>query len=169
MGLSFAGVLLLIFNSTHAEGVQTTQPLGVVLMLANCLCFALYLGIFRPLILKYRVVTFMKWMFLFSALMSLPFSAGHLWEVPLGELRPVIWMDIAFTVVGATFVAYFLIPVAQQRIRPTLVSMYSYLQPMIAASLGIWWGIDRLSWLKVIAAVAVFTGVGIVQKSRAAH
>ena len=75
VAMSFAGVMLLIFNSFHATGgVEQTKPLGVVLILMNCLTFALYLGAFRPLIARYSVVTFMKWSFLVSLLVSLPFS-----------------------------------------------------------------------------------------------
>ena len=65
VALSFAGILFLIFNSVHAGGAAVTSPLGVVLLLLNSISFSLYLGIFRPLISKYSVVTFMKWTFLF--------------------------------------------------------------------------------------------------------
>ena len=65
--LSLTGVLLLIFNSVGlGGGASETKPLGIVLTIVNAFTFALYLGIFRPLISKYNVVTFMKWMFLFS-------------------------------------------------------------------------------------------------------
>ena len=74
--LSLAGVLALIFNSARSTGGAThTSPLGVVLMLCNGLFFAMYLGIFRPLIMKYSVVTFMKCMFLFCGLFSHPRGA----------------------------------------------------------------------------------------------
>jgi drug/metabolite transporter (DMT)-like permease len=66
VAMSFAGVIFLIFNSVHSGGADFTTPLGYVLLLLNSLSFSLYLGIFRPLISKYSVVTFMKWMFLYS-------------------------------------------------------------------------------------------------------
>ena len=73
--LSLCGVLYLILNSvTSTSAVVQTTPIGVLLMIANSLCFSLYLGIFKPTIAKYSVVTFMKWIFLFSTLLSLPFS-----------------------------------------------------------------------------------------------
>lgn len=166
--LSFIGVLTLIFNTTHSGGAIATQPKGILLMLCNGICFALYLGVFKPLITKYSVVTFMKWIFLFSTLMSLPFSASHLVSVDYTAIPSNIIGYLMFTIICATFMSYFLIPVAQQRIRPTLVSMYSYLQPMITAAVGIYVGMDSLTVLKVIAAILVFTGVAIVQTSRTA-
>ncbi len=169
VALSLAGVLLLIFNSVHASGgAAQTRPLGIVLMLINGLSFGAYLGIFRPLISRYRVVTFMKWMFLFSLIYSLPFAGKGLITTDYAAISAPVLREIAFLVIFATFVAYFLIPVGQKRIRPTLVSMYTYLQPMIATVFSIVIGMDSLSWQKVIAIILIFTGVAFVNRSRAA-
>ena len=74
--VSLAGVLILVFNSVGlGGGASETKPLGIVLVVVNGLTFALYLGIFRPLISRYNVVTFMKWMFLFSMIVALLFNA----------------------------------------------------------------------------------------------
>ena len=78
VALSFAGILFLIFNSVHQGGAASTSPWGIVLLLINSLSFSLYLGLFRPLISKYSVITFMKWSFLFSLIVSLPISAKGL-------------------------------------------------------------------------------------------
>ena len=78
VALSFVGILFLIFNSVHSGGAAATSPWGVILLLVNSLSFSLYLGLFRPLISKYSVITFMKWSFLFSLLLSLPISARGL-------------------------------------------------------------------------------------------
>ena len=167
--VSLAGVLILVFNSVGlGGGASETKPMGIVLTIVNALTFALYLGIFRPLISKYNVVTFMKWMFLFSMLMALPFNARHLASVPFGQIESKVLWQVAFVVVFATFVAYFLIPVGQKRLRPTVVSMYNYVQPTIATIISIAIGLDHLTWKKVVAMVLVFSGVWIVNQSRAA-
>jgi len=70
-------------------------------------------------------------------------------------------------VIFATFISYFLIPFGQKRLRPTLVGMYSYLQPIIAACVSIYVGMDTLSAGKIIAAIMVFVGVGVVNNSKA--
>ena len=167
VALSFAGVLWLIFQSTHAASTTQTRPLGIVLTITNALCFALYLGVCRPVIQRYSVVTLMKWMFLFAFLVSLPFSARQLLALDYATVPSKVWWEVGYLIVFATFVAYFLIPVGQQRIRPTLVSMYGYLQPIIASAVGIAIGMDRLTWMKLLAALCVFAGVAIVNRSRA--
>ena len=169
VAISFGGVLLLIFNSVHATGgVEQTAPLGFVMLVLNSLSFALYLGAFRKLISRYSVVTFMKWTFLFALLLSLPFSARELVTTDFAAIPHNVLWEIAYLVFFATFVAYFLIPYGQKRIRPTLVSMYTYLQPIIAAVVSIITGLDVLTWQKLFATLLVFAGVALVMRSRAA-
>lgn len=169
VAMSLAGVLLLIFNSVRLSGgAEHTQPAGFALMLINGLSFAAYLGTFRPLISRYGVVTLMKWMFLFALLLSLPFSWQALSQTDFAALSPKLNWEIAYVIVFATFVAYFLIPIGQKHLRPTLVSMYSYLQPLIAAVLSVALGMDRFTWQKIVATVLIFGGVILVNRSRAA-
>lgn len=166
--LSFAGVVFLVLNSVLLNhGADHTTPLGVILLILNTSSFACYLGIFRPLINKYSVVTFMKWMFLFALLMSLPFSAKGLVTTHYSGISLQVGLEIGFLILFATFFAYFLIPYGQQRIRPTLVSMYSYSQPIIAAIISVCVGMDTMTFKKIIAMVMVFLGVFIVNQSRA--
>ena len=81
VALSFTGVILLVLNtiSIHSNSaVSETKPIGILLMIGNCVFFASYLGIFRPLISRYHVVTFMKWIFLFSTAIALPMDMKEL-------------------------------------------------------------------------------------------
>jgi drug/metabolite transporter (DMT)-like permease len=135
-------------------------------MLLNSLSFSLYLGIYKPVIQKYSVVTFMKWIFLFSLIMGLPFSFREVLSFNWIHIPTVQLWELGYLVVFATFISYFLIPLGQKTIRPTLVSMYSYIQPIIATVLSIILGMDMLTWQKVLAAAMVFGGVIIVSRSR---
>ncbi|MBQ2538548.1 MAG: DMT family transporter [Bacteroidales bacterium] len=167
VALSFVGVVWLILQSNHTGGVAHSSPTGIALVVLNALCFALYLGICRPIIQRYHVVTLMKWMFLFALVIILPFSFKGVVGLDYAAIPGKVWWEVAYLIFFATFVAYFLIPIGQQRIRPTLVSMYNYLQPIIACVVGVWLGMDRLTWMKVLAAVLVFVGVAVVNRSRA--
>ena len=169
VALSFGGILWLILQSAiGGQGAAQTEPVGIAYCFANYIVFALYLGTCRPLIARYHVVTSMKWMFLFSFLLSIPFAAPHLPGTDFGAVPPRVWWEIGFMIFFSTFLAYYLVPVGQQRIRPTLVSMYGYLQPIIAVAVAIWVGQDRLTATKLLAALLVFAGVWIVNGSRAA-
>ena len=168
VAVSLAGVLFLIFNSVHGGGASATTPLGFVMLLLNSISFSLYLGIFRPLIAKYSVVTFMKWSFLFSLVLALPFAGKGLVTTDYAAVPPVVLWEIGYLIVFATVIAYFLIPYGQKFIRPTLVSMYNYLSPMVTTVVSIWTGLDTLTWQKVVAAAVIVSGVVLVSRSRAA-
>ena len=169
VAISFIGVIYLILNTVTGQGstVQTSW-VGILLMIANSLCFSLYLGLFKPVITKYSVITFMKWIFLFAAAFSLPLAVHELITFDYSLLSGTYLSELAFLIVCSTFITYFLIPLGQKRIRPTLVSMYSYVQPIIAIVISIWVGMDTLSWQKVLAAAMVFGGVVLVNYSRSA-
>ena len=164
--VSFGGMLLLVLGGLNVSGVQENSIQGILLLIVNGLSFALYLGIFKPLISKYSVCTFMKWIFLFSTLMSLPFTSAEIVRLEWGAIPSRILLELAFLVFLATFVSYYLIPYGQKQLRPTLVSMYAYVQPIIATAISICIGMDSLSWQKILSAVLVFAGVVIVSRSR---
>ena len=163
IALSLAGVLILIFNCVSLRsGADSTSIWGILGMIANSLFFASYVGIFKPLLQRYPVVTFMKWMFLFSSLFALPFSFGAFRDSNLGAVSGSVLGHILFVVICATFIAYFLIPIGQKRLRPVVVCMYTYVQPVIAMVIALALGLDHLTALKVAATLLVFTGVGLV-------
>ena len=169
VAVSLAGVIYLIINRVSiSEGAAESTPFGIFMIILNVLSFAMYLGIFKPLIAKYSVVTFMKWIFLFSACVSIPFSIKGLVNVDWTGIPKIQYAELAYLIICATFITYYLIPIAQKRIRPTLVSMYTYVQPIIAIAISIAIGMDTLTWQKFLATALVFGGVVIVNQSRAA-
>lgn len=169
VAISFAGIIYLILSRvTSPEGAAQSTPFGIFMMVLNVLSFSMYLGIFKPLIGKYSVVTFMKWIFLFSAAVTLPLSLKGMIQTEWSGIPAIQYAELAYLIVCATFISYFLIPIGQKRIRPTLVSMYTYVQPIITIAVSIWIGMDVLTWQKVAAAAMVFGGVVIVSYSKSA-
>ena len=167
VAISFAGIIYLIISRVSTPGgVAESTPFGIFMIVLNSLSFSMYLGIFKPLIGKYSVVTFMKWIFLFAFAVTVPFTAKEIVTLDWAAIPSIQLAELAYLIVCATFITYFLIPLGQKRIRPTLVSMYSYVQPIIAIAISIWIGMDTLTWQKVLAAIMVFGGVIIVSYSR---
>lgn len=170
VAVSLFGIIFLIMNSvTSSGGIAESKMSGIFLMILNSLSFSLYLGIFKPLISRYSVVTFMKWIFLFSFLMSVPMSGKEIITLSWSSIPSAQLWELSYLIIFATFISYFLIPVGQKIIRPTLVSMYSYIQPIIATAISICIGMDSLTWQKILAAAMVFGGVIIVSRSRSAQ
>ena len=169
VAISFAGIIYLILSRVTVDGgVAASTPFGIFMIVLNSLSFSMYLGIFKPLIAKYSAVTFMKWIFLFSAIVATPLSLKGLINVDWAGIPSKQYAELAYLIICATFITYFVIPVAQKRIRPTIVSMYSYVQPIIAIAVSITIGMDTLTWQKVLATILVFGGLIIVSRSRSA-
>jgi len=49
-----------------------------------------------------------------------------------------------------------------RELKPTLVAVFIYLQPLFATVFAISLGKDELSWVKISSAVLIFTGVYLV-------
>lgn len=169
VAISLSGIIYLILSRVSTPGsTAESDTFGIFMMVLNVLSFSMYLGIFKPLISKYSVVTFMKWIFLFSAAVTLPLSFKGMIQTEWTEIPAIQYAELAYLIVCATFISYFLIPVGQKRIRPTLVSMYTYVQPIIAIAVSIWIGMDVLTWQKAVAAAMVFGGLILVSYSKSA-
>ena len=111
----------------------------------------------------------MKWKYLFGALMLVPFSFGAISNISWSEFSAGEWGSLAYVLLCGTFLAYLIVPIGQRTLRPTVVAMYNYLQPVCAAIIAILLGQDSVTLFKVIAVVLIFTGVMMVNRSRAAR
>ena len=166
MGVS--GGLLLVFSSTHAiDSISSLD--GDMMMIVSGLMYAIYLVLSKPLSLRYSSVTMMKWMFLFSTLITLPFAIESIWNTPAFHKEVFDGQELGaifFVLFGATFIPYLLIPLALKRIRPTTVSMYNYIQPIVASFIAVFIGQDSFSVTKLVSAALVFSGVYLVTQSK---
>lgn len=162
------GAIFLVYTSNQVVTAgQGSALTGDIAVLCAQLFYAFYLVITRPLSTKYSPITMMKWMFLFAALIYIPISYDAVLVAPLfhqPEIMP--YMMLSFTLLGATFFTYMMIPLAQRRIRPTTISMYNNMQPLIASGVAIYMGMDRFTFEKLIAAALIFGGVYLVTASK---
>lgn len=161
-----AGALLLILTSHNTHTGASGSMSGNLFCLLGCLGFATYLVVFRDLIKRYSPVTLMKWMFLYASVCCIPFGYSNVMDIDISSLSTETYLKIVYVVGGATFLAYLLIPIGQKTLRPTTVSMYNYVQPLIASSAAIIIGLDNFSWAKAVAGGLVFLGVYFVTKSK---
>jgi drug/metabolite transporter (DMT)-like permease len=121
---------------------------------------------FRKLITRYSSFTLMSRMFIVSAICYVPFTLPWLLEVKWSAITAVTWSELAYIILGATFLSYMLVPVAQKRLKPTTVSMYSYMQPVTAAALAAVMGTAVFGADKALATVLIFVGVALVARSK---
>jgi len=160
-----SGALLIVFSSQQVEGGQGNLTGNLIVFMA-VVSFGLYLTMFKNLISRYHPVTVMKWMFLFATVFGFPFCYKAVAATDLTLFSSTDWLSIGFVVVFATFFGYLLIPIGQKTLRPTTLSMYNYMQPVVASLVAIFWGIDKFGYQQALAGLLVFAGVYIVTQSK---
>ena len=166
-----AGAVLIIVSSTQLDAGSSASNrnlMGILLVFMAQTSYAIYFVFFKNFVGKYSPITLMKWMFLFASITYLPFGQSEFLHLDYTAIPFSVYKDIAFVVLGSTFLTYLMVPIGQKNLRPTVASMYNNVQPIVATIAAAVMGIDAFGLLKGIAIALVFTGVYIVNRSKAA-
>ncbi len=168
LGIAFgvSGALMLIMGSAAANNAKAGNIVGDLLCFTSQCSFAIYLAFFKNLVGKYSVITSMKWMFTFSALMIAPFTLGGVMEIPFSEIGALTWAESSFVVFGGTFVAYILVAKAQKILRPTVVAMYNYVQPVTSTIVSVIAGLAIFGFNHALAIALIVAGVYTVNSAK---
>ncbi|HEX4446021.1 MAG TPA: DMT family transporter [Polyangiaceae bacterium] len=138
---------------------------GALAIAANCLSYALYLVLSKDVIVRVGALPLVTWIFTWGAIMFAPLGA---WPLVSGAATwgPRAWELVAVIVVMPTIVAYSANAWALGRSTPTLVSVYIYLQPLIAAALQ-WVQLgEPVSSRALVASGFIVAGVSVVATRR---
>ena len=161
IALGLVGASTLILNGGSVSG-NTNFMLGNMFVFINAASYGLYLVLVKPLMQKYHPITVMFYVFGFGLLYVLPFGYTELLDVDWVSFPTIIIWEVLFVVVCTTVIAYLLNSSALKLLNPSTVSIYIYLQPVLATLFAIFRGSDSLDEMKIIAAVIIFVGVYLV-------
>jgi len=156
-GLSGA-VLLIIFGNQYSK-TGSSNLLGDIFVLINSLSFAIYIVIVKPLMTKYHPLTIMQTVFCIGAILVLPFGYTEFTKIEWNTFTQSTWMATIFVVIGTTFLAYLFNTLALRELSPGTVSVYIYMQPLLAAGFAMLLGKDSPNIIHLIAAILIFLGV----------
>jgi drug/metabolite transporter (DMT)-like permease len=161
LAIGLSGVLLLILQNGTPD-VSSTTFLGDVFTMVNTISWAFFTVVIKRMLERYHPITVMKWVFTFGMLINIP-AGYHQWStMDWSSISLIAWLEIAFVVVGATYLGYLLITFGLRRLSPTIVSTYTYTQPVIAAYLATLMGQDHIDLVMVVSALLIFSGVFVV-------
>lgn len=181
--IGIAGAMLMVFMGWKA-GTGKNDLLGISLALLSLLTWAIYLVITGKVSAKYNAVTQMKWVFLASTIIVIPFgwmmsgifgdgpvNYSELMAQPLYAEPSMLWgiVEMAFVILFATVLGFFFIPYAMARIPATTVSVYTNLQPVVASIVAFAIGQDVLTWDKPVAGILVLLSAYIVTVAATKH
>ncbi len=164
IGIGIVGALTLILYGAEIHQDAANIKLGNLLTFFNATAYSIYLIMVKPLTKKYHAFTLMKWLFLISIFINLPFTISEFSEVEWLHLPLHAILKFAFVVVATTFFAYLFNIYALRQLKASTLSVFIYLQPLLATSFAITMGSDRLNLIKVVAALLVFLGVFLVTR-----
>ena len=161
---SIGALGLIMSNQSGAD--KEGNIWGDLLCMFSQFSFACYLTIFKRLISTYSVFTLMKWMFTYAAICFIPFSYDDYAAMDFSSYSYIVWLEVGFVVFFGTFVAYVCMVSGQKLLRPTVVSMYNYFQPIVGSSVAVAMGMSSFGWIKGIATMCIFIGVYFVTRSK---
>lgn len=166
VAIGCSGAVILILTSVAASDSRVGDMRGDILVLCAQFSYALFLSLFSKLVRRYSVFTVNKWMFLWATILIWPFSATHVASIPWQSITLTTWLETGYVVLFGTFIGYILIVNAQQVLRPTVVSIYNYVQPLVSVTVSVLTGIGVFKPAQGLAVLLVFTGVWLVTKSK---
>lgn len=159
IGLCGAFVLIVYGQSINSG---ENPLLGNFLVFVNASLYSFYLIIVKRLTDKYHPLTFVKWIYTFGLIMVIPFGFSELQEVQWQSMSTDILLKAGFIVVFTTFFTYLFNLFALTKLKPTTLSIFIYLQPVIASIYALLTNSDSLSVVKILATLLIFTGVYMV-------
>jgi len=165
VALGATGALILVL-SNHGGSDKEGSILGNIICFMAQVSFACYLTIFKGLISRYNIFTLMRWMFTYASICYIPFSYNNLLETLSHPYPVTVWLQVGYVIIFGTFMANILILNGQKTLRPTVVSMYNYMQPIVGAGVAVLIGMGTFGWTKAVASILIFTGVYVVTQSK---
>jgi drug/metabolite transporter (DMT)-like permease len=153
LALALLGVVSLVGNGSLDR--------GAILVALNSLSYAAYVVLSRDLVLRVGALRAIAWLFTYAAIMFAPLGLRPM-LAQLPGLTPRGWFYAGYILAVPTIFAYLLNAWALGRSSATLVTVYIYLQPLIAAVLA-WAQLGHgISPRAGVAAVLILAGLAVV-------
>lgn len=165
VAIGMAGAAWLILEGA-SETTGNATFWGDFFIFINASSYGIYLVMVNKLMKRYNPFTVVRWVFTFGFIYVLPFSLGALLDTDWNSFQPIVWKAVAFVLIGTTFLAYLFNTFALGIVNPSTVSIYIYLQPIVAGMVSIMIGQEDLNFNKVISALLIFAGVFLVSVKR---
>lgn len=126
--LATLGVGFVIFNGHF---VLNLNPLGDMLALCACLCWAIYSILLKNVSEKYSAVFITRKVFFYGLVTVLPVFIFSPWHFSLNSfMRPVVWGNLLFLGFVASFMCFVLWSWVSKQLGALVASNYIYLNPI---------------------------------------
>ena len=161
MALGLAGALVVILSGSGMQAPSDKLGGDAVVLLA-IVASSFSMVWLKELIMRYKPVTLLRWIYPVAAVMMLPIGLGPLLRTDFSAMPAHVAWIVAYVAVVPTFGPNYLLIYSLHYVKPTISSIYFYLEPVIATAISVAMHMDTLSWDRALASLAVFAGVLLV-------
>jgi drug/metabolite transporter (DMT)-like permease len=162
--IGFAGILIVFFPK-----ITTAQSslvwLGIILCTISTITWA-----FASIYTKKKAKSFNAYFSIgWQMLLSATIMTGYSWlsgsAVSYTEIPAFVWYNIFYLVIAGSIISYGCFLYCLQRMSPSQVSIYAYVNPIVAIFVGWWLGGEHPSIYVFVGSIIALLGVFIVQYS----
>lgn len=164
MTISFVGVALLLIE--RPEQGSGANWLGDIIVIAAGVFFAYYTILLKKYAHRFDPLTSNALVFALGALFLFPFCAHSIVRTRWSLIPPHAWWGLAYMVLFGSFVAYLIYAFALESLSASNVAAFAYLQPLMAALMGIWLLGEKVSLSAVIGGALILVGVYFTERER---
>ena len=163
IALACAGALLVVGGESLTGSWRSVS--GAVMIVANCLSFALYLVVSKPAMARLSARAVVARMFSVGTVLMLPIAAYSLWNEQWGAISTGAWIALLLVIAGPTVAAYLLNAWALRHADSSVVAAYTYIQPVLATILGAIVFGEEIRGTVLVAAAMIFAGVALAGRT----
>lgn len=162
--LGVLGAVILVVLKKHAD--KESSAFGDILIIINAISYAFYLILAKPLMIAYRPEQVIRWVFLFGTIIIVPFGFSSISHIQWAAFQWHHWLALCFVVLGSTFLSYLFMVYGLAKLGSTVVGTYMYTQPIFATIAAMVLFNEKLTAIKLLAAIFIFGGVYLVNKQQ---
>ncbi len=152
----------LLMSAGKELTVTGSSALGDLFVFGNASSYAIYLVMIKPLMHKYRPIIVVRWVFFFGFLIVIPFAWPQFSAIHWSQFGFTDYLCVGFIVICVTFFTYLWNVYGLHILSPSVAGAYIYMQPIFAAIISVVFAGEKLTLIKFLATILIFSGVFLV-------
>ena len=162
IALAVAGAMVML--NPFGFAMTRSTMFGNLLIILNCLSYAGYLVLQRPILRRLPPLTVTAWSFLFGGLGVVAVSFSSLLNLSITAVPALVWWGLLYIVLIPTALNYALNTWAVGRSSPSLAAAYIPLQPVAAGLLAALFLGESAGWREAMGFVLIVAGLFLVSR-----
>lgn len=160
--LALAGALLVVGG--EGSSGMTGAVAGTLLIIGNCMAYAVYLVVSKPVVSRLSPTRVIARMFAIGAVLILPIALPSLIRQEWRSIPGSAWLGLLVVIAGPTVGAYVINAWTLKYAEASVVAAYTYLQPVLTTILAWIFLGERLRGIVAFAGLMILTGVALAAR-----